>query len=147
MPRAITRWEPFAALSELRTRLDRMFDEWPLFEGREHAWMPAIDVMREDGNLLVRADVPGITPEEVKIEVKDHILTISGQHEEHTEEQHKHYMRHERRCGSFCRSMPLPAGVDAKDIKATTHEGVIEVTIPLSKEAKKETITITPTAG
>jgi HSP20 family protein len=147
MPRALARWDPFAELSDLRTRLDRMFDEWPVFEGRERAWMPAIDVVREDGNLVVRADVPGIKPEEVKIEVEDDILTISGQHEEHTEEQHKHYVRHERRCGSFSRSIPLPADTNAKQIKAATHDGIVEVTVPLPKEAKKETITITPTAG
>jgi HSP20 family protein len=147
MPRALTRWDPFAELSDLRTRLDRMFDEWPLFEGRERRWTPAIDVVRDDGNLVVRADVPGIKPEEVKIEVEDDVLTISGQHEEHTEEQHKHYVRHERRCGSFSRSIVLPADIDAKQIKATTHDGIVEVTVPLPKEAKKETITITPTAG
>ena len=109
--------------------------------------MPAIDVVREEGNLIVRADCPGIKPEEVKIEVEDDILTISGQHEEHTEEQHKNYVRHERRCGSFSRSMALPTGVDAKKIGAETHDGVLEVTIPLPAQAKKETITITPTAG
>ena len=146
MPRALARWDPFAELSELRTRLDRMFDEWPS-RGRERAWTPAIDVVREDGKLVVRADVPGIKPDEVKIEVEDDILTISGSHEEHTEEQHKRYVRHERRCGSFSRSMALPAGVKAKDIKAITHDGVVEVTIPLPKEAKKETVKITPTAA
>jgi HSP20 family protein len=147
MPRALTRWEPFAELSELRTRLDRIFNEWPFLEGRERAWIPAIDVVREDAHMVVRADVPGIKPEEVKIEVEDDILTISGKHEEHTEEQHKHYMRHERRCGSFARSMALPAGVQPRDIKATTHDGVVEVTIPLPGGAKKEKIAITPTAG
>jgi len=147
MPRALARWDPFTELSGLRSRLDRMFEEWPWMEGRERVWMPAIDVVREDGNLIVRADCPGIKPEEVKIEVEDDILTISGQHEEHTEEEHKRYVRHERRCGSFSRSMALPAGVDAGQIKATTHDGVVEVTIPLPKEPEKETITITPTAG
>jgi HSP20 family protein len=147
MPGVLTRWDPFAELSELRTRFDRVFDEWPLFEGRGRAWMPAIDVVREEGNLVVRADVPGIKPEEVKIEVEDDMLTISGQHEEHTEEEHKHYVRHERRCGSFSRSIALPAGIDAKHIKAITHDGIVEVKVPLPKEAKKETITITPTAG
>ena len=145
MPRALARWDPFTELSELRSRFDRMFDE--LAKGREREWTPAIDVVREEDKLIVRADIPGIKPEDVKIEVEDDILTISGQHEEHTEEQHKRYVRHERRCGSFSRSMALPAGVEAKDIKATTHDGVIEVTIPLPEEAKKETITITPTAG
>jgi HSP20 family protein len=147
MPGALTRWDPLAGLSEVRTRLDRMFDDSPWLSGRERAWIPAIDVVRENGKLIVRADAPGIKPEEVKIEVQDDILTISGEYEQHTEEQHKRYVRHERRCGSFSRSMALPAGVDANKITASTHDGVVEVTIPLPKEARKEKIAITPTAG
>jgi HSP20 family protein len=145
MPGTLTRWEPFAELGELRSRFDRMFDE--LTDGRERAWTPAVDVVRENGNLVVRADIPGIKPEEVKIEVEDDILTVSGEHEEHKEEKDKNYVRRERRYGSFSRSMTLPSGVEAKSIKAKTHDGVVEVTIPLPKEATKETVTITPTAA
>ena len=144
MAGTLTRWDPFAELSELRTRFDRMFDQ---FDGAERAWSPAIDVVRDDGNLIVRADVPGTEAQDVKVEVEDDILTISGQHEEHTDEQHKHYVRHERRCGSFSRSIALPDGVDAKKIKANSHDGVVEVTIPLPKEAKKETVKISPAAS
>jgi HSP20 family protein len=122
-----------------------MFDDFTF--GRERAWTPAIDVVRENGNLVVRADIPGIKPEEVKIEVEDDILTVSGEHEEHKEEKDKHYVRRERRYGSFSRSMTLPPGVEAKNINAKTHDGVVEVTIPLPKEATKETVTITPTAA
>jgi HSP20 family protein len=143
MAGTLTRWDPFAELSELRTRFDRMFDQ---IDGRERVWTPAIDVVRDNGNLVVHADLPGIKPGEVKIEVEDDILTISGEHEEHKEEKDKHYMRRERRYGSFSRSMALPPGVDAKKIKAKTHDGVVEVTIPLPKEAKKEAVKITPTA-
>jgi len=145
MPGALTRWDPFGDRSELRNRFDRLFNE--LTDGRDRAGAPAIDVLREDGNLIVRADIPGTKPEDVKIEIEDDILTVSGSHEQHTEEQHKHYMRHERRCGSFSRSVALPAGVDVKQIKATTHHGVIEITIPLPAPASKETVTITPTAA
>jgi HSP20 family protein len=145
MPGTLTRWEPFAELGELRSRFDRMFDDFTF--GRERTWTPAIDVVRDNGNLVVRADIPGIKPEEVKIEVEDDILTVSGEHEEHKEEKDKHYVRRERRYGSFSRSMTLPPGVEAKNIKAKTHDGVVEVTIPLPKEAKKEPVTITPTAA
>lgn len=144
MPGALTRWEPFAELGELRSRLDRMLGE--LTDG-ERTWMPAIDVERDNGNLVVRADVPGIKPDEVKIEVQDDILTVSGSHKESKETKDKHYLRRERRYGSFSRSMALPAGVDPKKIKAKTHDGIVEVMIPLPKEAKKETVTITPTEG
>jgi HSP20 family protein len=144
MAGTLTRWDPFTELGELRTRFDRIFDEFS--GGRERAWTPAIDVVRENGNLVVRADVPGIKPEEVKVEVEDDILTVSGEHEERKEEKDKQYVRRERRYGSFSRAMALPAGVDPKKIKATTHHGVIEVTIPLPVEAKGEKVTITPTA-
>jgi HSP20 family protein len=122
-----------------------MFDE--LLDGRERAWTPAIDVVRDDGHLVVRADLPGIKPEEVKIEVEDDILTISGEHEERTDENDKDYVRRERRYGSFSRSLALPTGVDVKKITATTRDGVIEVTVPLPKEASKEPVRITPTAA
>ncbi len=145
MPGALTRWEPFAELGELRSRFDRMFDD--LTDGRERGWTPAMDVERDNGNLVVRADVPGIKPEEVKIEVENDILTVSGEHEERKEQKDKHFLRRERRYGSFSRSMALPPGVEARKIKAKTHDGVVEVTIPLPKEAKKEKIEITPTAG
>ncbi len=145
MAGALMQWDPFAELAELRTRFDRMFRD--LTYGREAGWTPAMDVIRDDGNLVVRADIPGIKPEEVKIEVQDDVLTVTGEHEESKEEKSADYVRRERRYGSFSRSLALPAGVDASKIKAQTHDGVVEVTIPLPKEAKKEPITITPTAA
>ncbi|HTX09193.1 MAG TPA: Hsp20/alpha crystallin family protein [Solirubrobacteraceae bacterium] len=144
MPGTLTRWDPFTELGELRSRFDRMFDEW--LDGHERAWTPAIDVVRDDDHLVLRADLPGIKPEEVKIEVEDDILTVSGEHRESKEQKDENYVRRERRYGSFMRSMALPAGVDAKKIKAKTHDGVIEVAIPLPKEVKKEPVKITPTA-
>ena len=144
MAGTLTRWDPFAELSELRTRFDRMFDP---FNGRERVWTPAIDVVRDDGNLVIHAELPGIKPEEVKIEVEDDILRVSGEHRESMEEKDEQYVRRERRYGSFSRSLTLPVGVDAKKIKAETHDGVVEVTIPLPKEATKETVNITPIAS
>src|ERR1019366_1590881 len=114
MAGALTRWDPFAELGELRNRFDRMFDE--LTDGHSHGRTPAIDVVRDNGNLVVRADIPGIKPEEVKIEVEDDILTVSGEHEERKEEKEENFLRRERRYGSFCRSMALPPGVEAKKI-------------------------------
>jgi HSP20 family protein len=112
MPSTLTRWDPFGELIELRSRLDRAFDD-PT-DGRERDRTLAIDVESDNGNLVIRAEVPGIKPEEVKIEVQDDILTVYGKHEQETEQKHKHYVRRERRYGSFSRSIVLPAGVDAK---------------------------------
>lgn len=143
MAGTLSRWDPLGELSELRSRFDRLFGE--MADGHERSWTPAIDIERDNGNLVVRADIPGITPEEVSIEVEDDILTVSGGHQEEKETKDKHYVRRERSYGSFMRSMALPAGVDPKRIKAHTKDGVVEVTIPLPKEASKEKVTITPT--
>ncbi|HXW59727.1 MAG TPA: Hsp20/alpha crystallin family protein [Solirubrobacteraceae bacterium] len=145
MPGVLTRWEPFAELGELRSRFDRMFDD--LADTRARAWAPAVDIQRDNGNIVVRADVPGIKPDEVSIEVEDDILTVSGQHEETKEDKDKQYLRRERRYGSFSRSMALPPGVAIGDIKAKTRDGVVEVTIPLPQKPEKQTVKITPTAG
>jgi HSP20 family protein len=144
MAGALTRWEPFGELGDLRSRLDRMFDQ---LARPDRGWTPAIDVVRENGNLLLRANVPGIEPDEVKIEVEDGVLTVSGEHEENSEEKDADYVRRERSYGSFSRSLVLPSGVDAGAIKATTKDGVVEVTIPLPPAASKDKVTITPTAS
>jgi HSP20 family protein len=143
MPGTLVRWDPFAEVAELRGLFDRLLED--VAPVRERPWTPAVDVAREDGKLVVHADVPGIKPEEIKIEIREGYLTLSGEHEETKEETEKQYVRRERRYGSFSRSIPLPKGVEAKKIKARTHDGVLEVTIPLPKEAAQEAITITPT--
>ena len=143
MARTITRWEPFAELADMRQRFDRLLGE--LGDG-EREWMPAVDMIRENGDLVVRAEVPGIKPEEIEIKAEEGVLTISGKHEEAKEEKGKHFVRRERRYGAFSRTMALPDGVDPKKIKASTHDGLLEVTIPLPEEKAQEAVTITPTA-
>ena len=140
MARTITHWEPFAELAEMRSRFDRLLSDLADGEGRD--WTPAIDMVRDNGNLVLRANVPGIKPEEIEIKVEENVLTISGEHEETKEETDKTFVRRERRYGAFSRSMPLPEGVDPKKIGAQTHDGVLEVTIPLPKEAAHEPVTI-----
>jgi HSP20 family protein len=144
MAGTLTRWDPFGELAELRSRFDRMFDQ---FDGRERVWTPPIDVVRDNGNLVIHAELPGIRPEEVNIEVEDDILTVSGEHEERKDKEDEHFVRRERHYGAFSRSVALPPGVEAKEITAKTQNGVVEVTIPLPKEAKKETVKITPVAS
>ena len=127
-----------------RGRFERMLEEFGAV--REREWPPAVDVVRDDDRRSwCRADVPGIKPEEIKIEIREGLLTLSGEHEEAKEEKDEQYVRRERRSGAFSRGIPLPDGVEAKKIKARTHDGVLEVTVPLPKEAAKEPITITPT--
>jgi len=147
MAGAITRWDPFAEITEPRSRFDRLFDE--LGGQRQGAWTPAIDVVRHEESLLVRADLPGIKPEEVKIEVEDGVLTVSGEHEERRSDKDDdgRYVRRERRFGTFSRSIAPPSGVDAEAINAQTRDGVVEVTIPLPRGSTRQRIQITPSAG
>ena len=143
MAGALTRWDPFAEIGELRSRFDRLFDE--LGGHAQGAWRPAIDVMRGDDTIVVRADLPGLTPDEVKIEVEDGVLMVSGEHQEdRSDSDGGRYVRRERRFGAFSRSIALPAGVDAQAIKAQTHDGVVEVTVPLPSGATTQKVEITP---
>jgi HSP20 family protein len=147
MARTMTRRDPFSMLSELRTHLDHMFDE--LQNGREGTWAPAVDVVRDGETLIVRAELPGVKPDDVKIEVEGDILTVAGRHEDTHEQRSSEgaYVQRERRLGRFARSIPLPTGVDADQIRAETHDGIVEVTVPLPKSSRPARIQITPTAG
>jgi len=140
------RRDPFRELAELRDRFDRLFAELGPDSGRTS--MPAVDVERSDRSLITRADVPGFKPKEIRIGVEDEMLTISGKHEDAKEETGKHYLRKERRFGSFSRSIALPAGVDLEKIEAKAHDGVLEVKVPLPEEkAEHKKVTITATAA
>lgn len=138
----LERWSPFADFGDLRLRLDHLFED---LTGPNGAWGPAMDVVRSPDKLVLKVDLPGITLDEVKIEVEDDVLTVSGEHEEKLDETKDHFVRRERRYGSFSRSLRLPSGVEPKQIKATCKNGLLEVTVPLPKPEKKA-VAITPTA-
>ena len=132
-------YSPFSELSELRDRLDRVFGDLfdDLTDGKRRTWRLSVDVIEEDDSYKVLADLPGFKPDDVKIEVADDVLTISGEHQESDEEKEKDYVRRERRFGSFSRSLALPQGVSADDIEATFENGVLEVSIPKPKAEQK----------
>ena len=142
MDRSLTRWHPIADLSEL---LDQAMTRFGDGEG----WNPRIDVVKKEGELVMRADLPGVKPDEIKVEVEDGVLTVSGEHEERIEEKKEHYLRRERRFGSFSRSMALPEGVKADDVEATTVDGVLELKIPLPtpKEKPAKTVKVEAKSG
>jgi HSP20 family protein len=150
MATALTPYSPFAELGELRDRLDRMFGDLfeDLTDGKRRTWRLSVDVVEEDERYVVRADLPGIKPDDVKIEVSDDTLTISGEHTETEKEEKRNYVRRERRYGSFTRSMALPSGVTADDIEATFADGMLEVSIPKPKaeEKKPKTVEVKPKA-
>jgi HSP20 family protein len=123
---------------DLQSEMNRMFDE--AFGGmfrrpgsrlREQVteWAPSVDVLQKDGDLVVRAELPGVKPEDVDITVQDRVLTISGERKAEQEEERGGYFVRERRYGSFRRSMTLPEGVEEESIRARFEDGVLEVTL------------------
>ena len=88
-----------------------------------------------DGEITLRADLPGIASDEVTIELEDSVLTISGEHEEASEEQRGAYVRRERQYGSFSRSVHVPSSVKAEEIEASYDDGVLEVRVPVAHGA------------
>ncbi len=92
-------------------------------------WAPAIDVVTKDGDLVIRAELPGVKQEDVDITFQDNVLTISGERKAEQEEERGGYYVRERRYGSFSRSLTLPQGVDESKIHARYEDGVLEVTV------------------
>lgn len=145
----IMKRSPLSELSDPRGWLTPFFSDIDsaLAGAASHIWSPAIDVVKENGDLIVRADVPGMKPDEIDIEIEDDVLTLSGEHTEEKEEKEGRYMRRERSTGSFRRSIGLPASVKPSDIQAVCKEGVLEVKIPIPEVEEKKSVKITPTSA
>jgi len=136
--------EPFGLLRQMTSELDRVFDDpffatlrWPrVFNAQAPTWSPDIDVFEKDNQLITRIDLPGLKKEEVKVEVADGYLTISGERKTEKEEKKENEYRCERAYGTFYRAVPLPPGVKFEDVKATFTDGVLEVTVPVPAKAE-----------
>lgn len=102
-------------------------------EFKEFDWMPQIEVLKSNGDLMVKADLPGLTKDDVKVELTDEALTISGERKEEKEEKREGFYRSERNYGRFYRQIPLPEGVKTDKANATFRNGVLEVTVPVTK--------------
>ncbi len=110
-------------------------------------WVPAMDLVEEGSEYVLRADLPGLDEQDVKIELDERVLTISGQRSEERRDRAEGYVRYERASGGFSRSLTLPEGVDPDSIGATFDKGVLEVRIPKPEARKPRRVTITPTSG
>ncbi|MDA0184667.1 Hsp20/alpha crystallin family protein [Solirubrobacter phytolaccae] len=132
---AIVRWEPFRDLSEL----NRLFAPTA---GAQRRWLPAMDLAESADEFVLTADLPGLSDEDVKIEVEDRVLTISGERTSERTEGKGGYHRVERAFGSFRRTLTLPEGVDAEAITASFDRGVLELRIPKPEQRKPRRIEI-----
>lgn len=100
---------------------------------------PSVDIYEEGNELVLKADLPGITKDEVEINVTDNVLTLTGEKKREEKVERENYFRYERSHGSFCRRFHLPDGIDTEKIKAHYKEGVLEVRLPKTEEAKQKT--------
>ena len=101
-----------------------------------------MDVYRDNGSLVIKVEVPGVTPEELDVTVKDNVLTISGETSAEEEVKEENYVHRERRYGSFCRSVALPAEAEGDKADAAFEDGVLTVTIPVAAELQPETVKV-----
>lgn len=147
---AITRYtgrtiSPWRELEDLSTRLGRFFDEesWPRGSNGGN-WLPAVNVEESGEELLLTAEMPGMSRDDIELELENGVLTIRGEKREEREEgsEERRYHVWERRYGTFQRSFTLPRTVRAEDINADFRDGVLHVRMPKSEEAKGRRIQI-----
>jgi HSP20 family protein len=149
---AIVRWEPFRDLLSLQERMNRLFDESYRGTNRTGAgtdewalggsWAPAVDIYEQDGNIVMKAELPGVDPKAVDIRLENNTLTLRGERKLDREVKEDSYHRVERSYGAFSRSFTLPMVVDQGSIKAEYKDGVLKLTLPKREEAKPRQIQI-----
>jgi len=148
---ALVRWDPTRELATLQSEMNRLFDaffgEGASVNGERSRWLPAMDLVERDNDYVLRVDLPGVKPEDVKVELEDDVLTISGERRAEHEERNEGAYRLERGYGRFVRSLTLPEGVDASKIAARLENGVLEVTVPKPEERKPQRIAIDVAQG
>lgn len=143
----LVRWEPFRDLMTLRQAMDRVFDEsfvrpsraLTLFGNGGH--LP-IDMYQTPDEVVVKASLPGVKPEDVDIDITDDILTIKGKTDGTEEVKGEDYLYREHHHGSFVRSLNIPHTLQTDKAEATTENGILTITIPRAKEAKPKTIEV-----
>ena len=145
---AVVRWEPFREFTTLQNEMNRLFNT--VFDAPApgnggstlRRWMPAMDLVETEDHFVLRADLPGMKEDDVKIEFEDGTLTISGERKAEHESKNEGYYRVERAFGAFSRSLTLPQGIDPEAVTASFNNGVLEVRIPKPEERKPRRIEI-----
>jgi len=147
-PLNATPWDPFRELEEMSTRLNRFFGQPLARQFGENGglsladWAPAVDIQETDGEYVVKADLPAVKKEDVRVEVLDGVLSVSGERKQEKEEKGKRFHRVERAYGRFERRLALPTEVDPKKIAAEFKDGVLQVHLPKSPSAQPQSIDV-----
>lgn len=144
---AIVRWDPFRDLISIQDRMNRLFEQ-TLARTREEegsaasTWMPAVDIYETPDQVVMKAELPGLTREDIEINVRDNTLSLRGQRKFEKDVKEENYLRIERAYGSFQRSFTLPVTIQQDKIKAVFRDGVLELTLPKAEEARPKQIKI-----
>lgn len=138
-------YDPFRDVWNLSDEVGRLF--WGLGHrgeeaGKNLSFIPAIDVKEDNESMTIRAELPGLKKEDVKIKLREGVLTISGEKKFEDEKKKDNYYRIERSYGNFARSFTLPNTVDGANVRANMKDGVLELTIPKKPEAQEREIQV-----
>ncbi len=146
---ALTKWDPFKEMQEMQNRFSNFFGRMPLRRGEAEEepivageWAPLVDIIEDDKEYLVKAELPEVRREDVKVSVENGVLTIRGERKFEREEKNKKYHRVERGYGSFVRIFTLPDVADGDRVSAEFKDGVLKVHLPKSEKAKAKQVEI-----
>jgi HSP20 family protein len=143
--RTIARWEPFRGAASLQDQVNRLFSDVLERKSEESsltAWAPSVDIYETEHELVVKADLPAVDPQDLDIRVENNILTIRGERKFEKNVNEENYLRVERAYGSFARSFTLANTVNSEAIKADYQNGVLTLSIPKREEAKPKQIKV-----
>lgn len=143
----LMRWDPFRELEDMSDRLNRVFARPATRTNGKEAltvadWAPTVDISETDGEYLIKAELPEVKKDDVKVTLEDGILTIQGERRREKDEKTTKYHRVERSYGSFVRSFSLPDQVDENGVKAEYKDGMLNLRIPKSEKAKPRAIEV-----
>jgi HSP20 family protein len=145
MARNLVTWDPFREMTSIREDMERLFDTMTGRYPRERSegfWAPSVDVEENNDAITIRAEVPGMNKEDIKVTVTDDTVTLSGERRHETELKDKTFHRIERIYGKFQRTIGLPAAVEGDKAKASYKAGVLELVLPKSAKAKAHEIQV-----
>jgi len=145
----LTTWDPFKELNEMENRLATMFGRAPVRKSGEKdeamtvaEWAPLVDITEDEKEYLIKAQLPEVKKDDMKVSVQDGILTIAGERKSEKEERNKKFHRVEWAYGSFSRSFTLPEDADADKVAGDFKDGVLKVHVPKSEKAKPKKIDV-----
>lgn len=141
----IVRWDPFRELDGFQARLNRMFGDRAFADAGNLAfadWAPAVDIQETEKEYVVKADLPEVKKEDVKVEFDEGVLTIEGERKQEMEEKGKKFHKVERAYGKFVRRFALPTEVDPAKVSAEFKDGVLNVHLPKSTDSKPKAISV-----